>query len=443
MVLHVLEPFFDYGIQNTNFFNGRLLSAEDLQVEQEANRKQHQQIGKAVGEGIVCGLEVGRPAETSSLTEDAAVVVSVQNGLALNRKGQALYLPEKINLALVREEDQVATQAGWFAPCKPPQGTAQLTGTGIYVLVLAPASGFEGSAPASFPSEKVASDIACGSRYTVEGVRFWLQELDLSTISDIHQSVHDPTTAGENAKLSKLRNHLSHLCLGTIDMQAYAINPFARTQDGSAFKKYGLLDSLSSLTDCDVPLALLYWTSGGIQFIDNWSVRRRVIAPSPDSDWLPLVGSRRFAESQAAFLQFQDQINQLILNAPSLPERASITAKSHFRFLPAAGLLPIIESASPDLVETFFNQIPHCESEYIDGSLLRHLIRASFDYPPIDLNLNESEIVWLYRIRQNKAPTEDGTETAYVVFTTGHMPHLAGEHAGRFDLAHWDYSVFV
>ena len=84
-------------------------------LEQEANRKQHQQIGKAVGEGIVCGLEVGRPAETSSLTEDAAVVVSVQNGLALNRKGQALYLPEKINLALVREEDQVAAQAGWLA----------------------------------------------------------------------------------------------------------------------------------------------------------------------------------------------------------------------------------------------------------------------------------------------------------------------------------------
>ena len=85
MVLHVLEPFLDHGIQNTNFFNGRLLSAEDLQVEQEANRSQHQQLGRAVGEGIVCGLEVGRPTETLSLTEETEVVVSVRSGLALNR----------------------------------------------------------------------------------------------------------------------------------------------------------------------------------------------------------------------------------------------------------------------------------------------------------------------------------------------------------------------
>ena len=57
----------DKSIRSTNFFNNRLLSAEDLNREKDANRAEHKQIGRAVGDGIVNGLRVNVFA-TSPLT---------------------------------------------------------------------------------------------------------------------------------------------------------------------------------------------------------------------------------------------------------------------------------------------------------------------------------------------------------------------------------------
>ncbi len=51
-------PFLDGGIRSTNFFNGRLLSREDLQREQDAERAVHERLGRALGTGIAYGLEV-------------------------------------------------------------------------------------------------------------------------------------------------------------------------------------------------------------------------------------------------------------------------------------------------------------------------------------------------------------------------------------------------
>ncbi|MCB0238608.1 MAG: hypothetical protein KDH08_08165, partial [Anaerolineae bacterium] len=58
MTLELLEPMLHGGIRNTHFFNGRLLTAGDLRAEQQANRQQHQQLGLAVGAGVVEGYDV-------------------------------------------------------------------------------------------------------------------------------------------------------------------------------------------------------------------------------------------------------------------------------------------------------------------------------------------------------------------------------------------------
>jgi hypothetical protein len=54
---YLLESILDQGIRNTNFFNGRILTADDLRTEQDANRQQHEQLGQAIGAGIVNGLD--------------------------------------------------------------------------------------------------------------------------------------------------------------------------------------------------------------------------------------------------------------------------------------------------------------------------------------------------------------------------------------------------
>src|SRR6185436_20447164 len=87
-------------IRNATFFNGRVLTASDMQDEQTANRKQHRQLGRAIGAGVVSGMEVrllsaGGPATTP--------VVAVTGGLAINREGQAIELPaSEVSVAVSR-----------------------------------------------------------------------------------------------------------------------------------------------------------------------------------------------------------------------------------------------------------------------------------------------------------------------------------------------------
>src|SRR5947199_58053 len=73
----------------------------------------------------------------------------------------------------------------------------------------------------------------------------------------------------------RLRNLVAYQCFGADHLLDFATDPF-----GTAGEPRTLLDQIrgtQQLTDCDVPLAVMYWTAtGGIQFLDLWSVRRRV-----------------------------------------------------------------------------------------------------------------------------------------------------------------------
>src|SRR5690348_8736111 len=94
----LLKPILDNGIQSTNFFNGRLLMAEDLQTEQTAHRQQHQELGRAIGDGVVYGLVVQQVVSSPPPPQPA---VSVSAGLAITRSGRAILLPTDQQVALV------------------------------------------------------------------------------------------------------------------------------------------------------------------------------------------------------------------------------------------------------------------------------------------------------------------------------------------------------
>jgi len=88
------------GIESVNFFNGRLLTGQDLSREQAARRKIEQRIGLGLGTGIVFGLDVRRaPADA----EDPLPGVSIAAGLAVNAAGEVLQLaaPETVRLSRV------------------------------------------------------------------------------------------------------------------------------------------------------------------------------------------------------------------------------------------------------------------------------------------------------------------------------------------------------
>jgi len=178
-LVDILEPVLSGGIRNANFFNGRLLAAEDLTDFQTANAQQHQQLARAVGDGVVYGLEVSASASSTS----TQAVLRVTQGLAFNRNGQAVALPSDVELSLVPTADALNADAGLFAVCQPPQATV-LTNPGLYVLTITPVSRFstESAPKTDVFDEGVAS--TCGSRWIVEGAQFRTVQLDFGTNPD-------------------------------------------------------------------------------------------------------------------------------------------------------------------------------------------------------------------------------------------------------------------
>lgn len=443
------EDFFTQGIQDTNFFNGRLLTAKALVLTQDASRKRDLQLGWALGAGIVTGLEVRLVANGA---DGKPPVLAVACGQAINRSGQVLSLPVDAEVTLAKEKPQVAPVRTGFETCpSPTSGGAPLPGKGAYLLVARPTQGFSGLAPRRGFGQDAKVD-GCDRDLLQEGVQFRLEEMSLNSIPRLSTAARDYLaelmTHTDTPRLARLRNALAHVCIGTEDAETLARDPLGLVLDpffGSAvrsrYHQYGAADGLlanGQLDDCDVPLALVYWQAGGVHFIDMWSVRRRLVPQDLSIPWPQPASPRRIAEAEASFQQFQDQVIDLIQRlAP--PVLANAHATDYFDYLPAAGILPLSRGLLKGFNPAVFFDQPHREPEFIDGLALRALFQESFNYQPAPTR--SGELLWLYRPWQNAKAIDDGANIQpYLVFTTGHMPHRA---LARFDLARWDYSNYA
>ena len=102
---------------------------------------------------------------------------------------------------------------------------------------------------------------------------------------------------------NNLRNLIAYKCFGVKSTSKFPVDPFTTN-----FDKYGLLDSLRPtwLTECEVPLAILYWTLvDGIKFIDLWSVRRRLARRLADKNWSFLTSERTLAKAKPCIFSFK------------------------------------------------------------------------------------------------------------------------------------------
>ena len=413
------------GVRTVNFFNGRLLAAEDLQREQAAARQLRQRLGRALGDGVVEGLEVRvAPAGTA-----AEPLVAVTAGTALNREGTALRLADDVVVSLARRRGAATAagngqpdrrDAGDFAACSGLDPGAPFVRSGVYLLTVRPAEAPTGRAPVSGLGNEAA---ACNTDALAEGVSFDVLHLNL-----------EPSLLTDTAHL---RNRLAHLMFGTADPRRSRLE---RDPFGSSPSGYGLLDDLrpACLHDDEVPLALVAWTPGvGIRFVDLWSVRRRVTRGSASTAWPELAGDRRHTEGEAVFLQFQEHLTGL---RGSNPE--SVVATDHLRFLPAAGLLPVGRGFTRGFqYGTFFRGLTYREPAVMEGAHLEQLLVESFRHPPIEVARQET--IWLYEVRENLVPPAAITEPApqtYIAFASGHLAYRAD---ARFDLARWSYASFA
>jgi hypothetical protein len=411
----LLKPILTGGIRSVNFFNGRLLSGEDMSREQEANRDAHKMLGQAIGDGIAYGLEVSR-----ALGAGTSAIVNVQPGLAVNRNGDTLRLSGAVDLSLVRPQNGGGTvvDAG-FSSCTPFQSGVYVAGSGVYLLTACPARANEGRAAVS-GLQNAAAD--CNTKYLVDGIQFRLIQLDVTT--------------GELNDQNHLRNLVAYKCFSAADDNSFVTDPF-----GTSSQRHGMLDDLrpDRLTDCDVPLAVLFWTAGGgINFIDLWSVRRRITPPSIVDRWNLFIGDRRVSEAEARFLQFADQIQDIRLNETNLE---LIIATDRFTQLPPVGVLPVGARSSRGFdYRRFFQNETYHEPVFVEDAQVQSLIFESFRCPPIEPG--SRELIWLYNVRTNRQTIDNAGRSAlqaYLVFATGHLPYRGN---ARFDVNRWNYSNY-
>jgi hypothetical protein len=395
-----------------------------------------------VGDGVACGLEVTL---SSSSQEYGTQIVHVAAGLAVNRNGDVLQLGSGTDVTLTASLPSAPAGSGLFAPCAPPQTV--LTNPGIYVLTIMPAQGYQGQAPVSqLNSNGVAT--TCASQYQTSGVQFRLALITLDgtdaglqqtlylLASQIQSQLNDgATSASLAAELSTLRNGLAHACFGVEQLEAYPANTFEFL---SQKPSYGLIDAArtaGSLTNCEVPLALLYWTPSGIQFVDLWSVRRRLTRGAITEQWPLLLGDRRRSEAEAMFLQFEDQVQWIIANVANL---GTVDSDSYFMYLPPAGMLPVSGDGITAVTGTpatpafdmpgFFTKHASQDVATTDGDLLRNLFFTALDYEPIQLT--QTGEIQLYLVWENLQAVNGGsTAQLALVFAS---PALRYQGIARF-----------
>jgi len=413
MAVNLLTPILSTRTRSINFFNGRLLAGEDLTTEQQTNRVAHTLLGKAIGGGVVYGLEV---AESKQSSTPAAPVLAITQGLAFNNTGAALLLDNDTEVGLVRPAiGSTGTVANIFEDCKPAESGPYIAGAGVYLLTVGPANVSQGLAEVSGTGTTQAS---CNSKYNVQGVQFRLVAVDAKLIGLLDFN-----------DVARLRNYVAYQCFGVADWNNWGHAPF--DMPGNQFGAVDALRSRQLLTDCEVPLAVLFWTADGLQFVDMWAVRRRVARPAATQDWPLFVGDRRASEGEAMFLQFQDQLESIRDTEPNLP---ALHAGDRFVYLPPVGLLPLygVGGAPGFDLATFFSGQSYHDPVFIEAPRVQPIVRTAFSYAPV--NLVNREAVRIYEI------VDRGNVLPYFIFTSIFVPF---EAEARYDVSAWNFSNFL
>lgn len=452
----LLAPFLEQEFRDTNFFNGRLLTAQDLVNLQEASRRRDQQLGLALGPGVAQGFEVRLLSDGS---DGNPPLLAVAKGLAFNRRGQAVALTRNVEVRLAKAQTPAADtgQSGFQACPTPGQNGQPLSGQGAYIFAARPVSGFTGQAPRRGFGQAAKVE-GCDRDLVLEGAVFRLVPFDVNTLdrlpaatraalAQLLQQANGGGLAGLRGQ-SKLRNWLAHACFGTEELAGWGRDPFAFRADdffGAAVRSplttYGVVDALLAqglLDDCDVPLALVCWTATGVKWADMWSVRRRPAARPISTAWPLPLSERRRAEAEAMFQQFQEQLGFLLTKLTAAQSSAA-HATELFKYLPPVGFLPVAQGALRGFDPAAFIDLPHRDAEYIDAASIPALFEQGQHFAPVDTA--SDELIWMYQPWQNDKAVDDGEDArSYVILAAGHMPHWA---LARFDVARWDYSQYA
>lgn len=317
----------DPKLSRTHYFDGRLLRASDLTRDQFYLDERLREVGRALGQGIVRGLDV-------SLSANRKLTVTA--GLAISPSGRVLELESPtIELNL--------TDAALIHEMNPEFRSLQ---PGLYAVVIRYAEKGTGSAEI-YPRDLEAQRGFHFNAYA-EGVQFALVRL----------AINLPTE-----KLQKISAHEV-----SVYIRAILVRELLLSNGGQLF----------SIGEDAVALGLLGVEYGMAQWLDKGLLRRPFRS----------VQSLNYVQEDL-YNHYQELFADVINVRRSSANQDKFLASRYFSILPPVGSLPKMAIDPMNAYQNFFPEAYEVSISPVRADDLPSLVQQSMALPPIDLRTDK------------------------------------------------------
>ncbi len=287
-----------------NYFDGKFLKADDLQLEQSGHRQLVSLSNVAGGSGIVHGFDLQMSPCGAQLDLGA--------GLAIDPHGQVLHLPlaASIGIADLLQQSRSVDAANdgspnsMFADCEThaaEPATPVVDSTDFYLITISHAEAYCGEEDVVGNLCQPACVDSMQRPLIREGVLVRAAPLLLCT----------PLAASSSVSLN--RWHL----------RSQVASAYFRGEDaGDSLSATGLQSEIwcrgaTSFSGSEVPIGVLARIGSTTLFLDAWTVRRERMETPPQRYWAGHLALRPWSRFLAQLLQFQCQLRSCL--ADQLP----------------------------------------------------------------------------------------------------------------------------
>ncbi len=313
------------------YFDGRFLVADDLVREQNYFLARQADLAKAVGAGVVRGLNV----TIDPVVSGNVAIIAPGHGVTVSGEMVMLSRPLRIDFTDVSLSQRLGVAFDVLARAHDPGRSL----TGLYVLALRPVE-FTAHPITSYPTSLDAP------RQASDGDIIEAAAAVLIPYGD----------RGASELLAQRR-------------RAVARDVF-------------LLEDGSGQPAGTLPLAIVALDRGVIQWVDQHLARREVGAEHRD---LLSMGFAPRATREAHLLQYHQHLADVLAQLRAANRTLRFAAADHFDVLPPAGRMPVAAIDPQNFSHTFFPPEMDVELSAIPIDEIPGLIEDSLLAPPIDL----------------------------------------------------------
>ncbi len=398
-----------------NYYDGKFLRADDLDVEQAYFRQLTWLSNMAGGSGVVYGYDV---------EQAGGDAISLSAGLAIDGAGHVLLLPQGVTLdvqQLIDTTERLRAQliaqrsvgTGEFSDCIAQSASTPTTDPtvadtpGYYLITIAPAEALCGEdyVYGTLCEEACATSVQRPRRLDGIAVRAWGFNIAL------------PGSTAVTMAPVHLRSRLASARF------ADEAASFGSLLAGADLKTTVWCHGACPSGQAEVALAVVARSGATIQFVDEWTARRELIETPPRRYWAGRMAMRPLAVFLAQVLQFQCQLRDIYPPATQLPRLVVDQALTE-RLVAAVD----IASVQATLADATFQQIAFQAPPSRVLINLGIVELPSAGYLPVDLDTTVND--------QVRRLLGEGVNLTFCVCRPDYVPHALEEaqHMDRISL---------